>query len=128
MANNPGIWMDHCHNLKHSADGMVAHLMYEGFGHALSDRWASGQPAGVKRRGRSRDAHFRFGNTNSIGSAGGDGGLSSSERAGRKAAKALITPDRLTRKLSSTGIVEPHLRSDRGTWVNSERQLAGAST
>jgi hypothetical protein len=22
--------MDHCHNLKHSADGMVAHLMYEG--------------------------------------------------------------------------------------------------
>ena len=30
VANNPGIWMDHCHNLKHSADGMVAHLMYEG--------------------------------------------------------------------------------------------------
>ena len=30
LANNPGIWMDHCHNLKHSADGMVAHLMYEG--------------------------------------------------------------------------------------------------
>jgi FtsP/CotA-like multicopper oxidase with cupredoxin domain len=30
-ANNPGIWMDHCHNLKHAADGMVAHLMYEGF-------------------------------------------------------------------------------------------------
>jgi hypothetical protein len=22
--------MDHCHNLKHAADGMVAHLMYEG--------------------------------------------------------------------------------------------------
>jgi FtsP/CotA-like multicopper oxidase with cupredoxin domain len=31
MADNPGIWMDHCHNLKHAADGMVAHLMYEGF-------------------------------------------------------------------------------------------------
>ena len=31
VANNPGIWMDHCHNLKHAADGMVAHLMYEGF-------------------------------------------------------------------------------------------------
>jgi FtsP/CotA-like multicopper oxidase with cupredoxin domain len=32
VADNPGIWMDHCHNLKHAADGMVAHLMYEGFG------------------------------------------------------------------------------------------------
>ena len=31
VANNPGIWMDHCHNLKHAADGMVAHLMYQGF-------------------------------------------------------------------------------------------------
>jgi FtsP/CotA-like multicopper oxidase with cupredoxin domain len=30
-ANNPGIWMDHCHNLKHAADGMIAHLWYEGF-------------------------------------------------------------------------------------------------
>jgi FtsP/CotA-like multicopper oxidase with cupredoxin domain len=31
VADNPGIWMDHCHNLKHAAGGMVAHLMYEGF-------------------------------------------------------------------------------------------------
>jgi FtsP/CotA-like multicopper oxidase with cupredoxin domain len=31
VADNPGIWMDHCHNLKHAADGMVAHFMYEGF-------------------------------------------------------------------------------------------------
>ncbi|HEX6757839.1 MAG TPA: multicopper oxidase family protein [Propionibacteriaceae bacterium] len=31
VANNPGIWMDHCHNLKHAAQGMTAHLMYEGF-------------------------------------------------------------------------------------------------
>jgi FtsP/CotA-like multicopper oxidase with cupredoxin domain len=31
VADNPGIWMDHCHNLKHAAEGMVAHLMYEGF-------------------------------------------------------------------------------------------------
>ncbi len=31
VADNPGIWMDHCHNLKHAADGMVAHLMYEGY-------------------------------------------------------------------------------------------------
>jgi FtsP/CotA-like multicopper oxidase with cupredoxin domain len=30
LANNPGIWMDHCHNLKHAAQGMIAHLMYEG--------------------------------------------------------------------------------------------------
>ena len=29
VADNPGIWMDHCHNLEHAADGMVAHLMYE---------------------------------------------------------------------------------------------------
>jgi FtsP/CotA-like multicopper oxidase with cupredoxin domain len=31
VADNPGIWMDHCHNLKHAAEGMVAHLMYVGF-------------------------------------------------------------------------------------------------
>jgi FtsP/CotA-like multicopper oxidase with cupredoxin domain len=31
VANNPGLWMDHCHNLKHAAQGMIAHLMYEGF-------------------------------------------------------------------------------------------------
>jgi FtsP/CotA-like multicopper oxidase with cupredoxin domain len=30
LANNPGIWMDHCHNLPHAAEGLVAHLMYEG--------------------------------------------------------------------------------------------------
>ena len=30
LADNPGIWMDHCHNLPHAADGLVAHLMYEG--------------------------------------------------------------------------------------------------
>jgi FtsP/CotA-like multicopper oxidase with cupredoxin domain len=30
VANNPGIWLDHCHQLKHAAQGMVAHLMYEG--------------------------------------------------------------------------------------------------
>ncbi|WP_394297935.1 multicopper oxidase domain-containing protein [Gordoniibacillus kamchatkensis] len=27
---NPGIWMDHCHNLTHAALGMTLHLMYEG--------------------------------------------------------------------------------------------------
>lgn len=30
IADNPGIWMDHCHNLKHAAQGMTAHLMYAG--------------------------------------------------------------------------------------------------
>jgi FtsP/CotA-like multicopper oxidase with cupredoxin domain len=30
VADNPGVWMDHCHNLQHAAVGMVAHLMYEG--------------------------------------------------------------------------------------------------
>jgi FtsP/CotA-like multicopper oxidase with cupredoxin domain len=30
VADNPGIWADHCHNLPHAAEGLVAHLMYEG--------------------------------------------------------------------------------------------------
>ena len=30
VADNPGIWMDHCHNLKHASEGLVAHLAYEG--------------------------------------------------------------------------------------------------
>ncbi|HEY6594631.1 MAG TPA: multicopper oxidase family protein [Asanoa sp.] len=30
-ADNPGIWLDHCHNLKHAADGMIAHVAYEGY-------------------------------------------------------------------------------------------------
>lgn len=29
-ADNPGLWMDHCHNLVHAAAGMTMHLMYEG--------------------------------------------------------------------------------------------------
>jgi len=32
LADNPGIWMDHCHNLDHAADGLVAHLAYLGVG------------------------------------------------------------------------------------------------
>lgn len=35
-ADNPGIWMDHCHNLSHAAQGLVAHLMYAGV--SSSDR------------------------------------------------------------------------------------------
>jgi FtsP/CotA-like multicopper oxidase with cupredoxin domain len=30
VADNPGIWMDHCHNLPHATEGLVAHLMYGG--------------------------------------------------------------------------------------------------
>jgi FtsP/CotA-like multicopper oxidase with cupredoxin domain len=30
LADNPGIWSDHCHTLPHAADGLVAHVMYEG--------------------------------------------------------------------------------------------------
>ena len=29
-ADNPGIWMDHCHDLEHAVDGLVAHLAYTG--------------------------------------------------------------------------------------------------
>jgi FtsP/CotA-like multicopper oxidase with cupredoxin domain len=29
-ADNPGIWMDHCHNLRHAADGLTMHLTYAG--------------------------------------------------------------------------------------------------
>ncbi len=30
LADNPGIWLDHCHDLQHAADGFVMHLAYEG--------------------------------------------------------------------------------------------------
>jgi FtsP/CotA-like multicopper oxidase with cupredoxin domain len=30
VADNAGIWMDHCHNLRHAQQGLVTHLMYEG--------------------------------------------------------------------------------------------------
>lgn len=29
-ADNPGIWMDHCHNFRHGSDGMILHLAYDG--------------------------------------------------------------------------------------------------
>ncbi|MEV7964984.1 multicopper oxidase family protein [Sphaerisporangium sp. NPDC088356] len=29
-ANNPGMWMNHCHNLSHADQGMALHLAYEG--------------------------------------------------------------------------------------------------
>ncbi|TQM34873.1 FtsP/CotA-like multicopper oxidase with cupredoxin domain [Microbacterium kyungheense] len=30
VADNPGIWMDHCHNLPHAAEGLMTHLAYGG--------------------------------------------------------------------------------------------------
>ncbi|MFC5931379.1 multicopper oxidase family protein [Cryobacterium melibiosiphilum] len=30
LADNPGIWMDHCHNLDHAAEGMMMALRYRG--------------------------------------------------------------------------------------------------
>jgi FtsP/CotA-like multicopper oxidase with cupredoxin domain len=29
-ADNPGVWMDHCHNLRHAAAGLTMHLAYAG--------------------------------------------------------------------------------------------------
>jgi FtsP/CotA-like multicopper oxidase with cupredoxin domain len=42
LADNPGIWMDHCHNLPHAAEGLVAHLMYDG----VASSFRVGTPAG----------------------------------------------------------------------------------
>jgi FtsP/CotA-like multicopper oxidase with cupredoxin domain len=30
LADNPGIWMDHCHNLPHASEGLMTHLAYTG--------------------------------------------------------------------------------------------------
>ncbi|GGM43058.1 multicopper oxidase family protein [Dactylosporangium sucinum] len=30
VADNPGVWVDHCHNLDHAAEGLLAHLSYVG--------------------------------------------------------------------------------------------------
>lgn len=30
-ADNPGIWMDHCHNLPHAQEGLMTHLAYVGY-------------------------------------------------------------------------------------------------
>jgi FtsP/CotA-like multicopper oxidase with cupredoxin domain len=42
VADNPGIWMDHCHNLTHAAQGLVAHLMYAG----VREPYRVGGPSG----------------------------------------------------------------------------------
>ncbi|RZU66375.1 FtsP/CotA-like multicopper oxidase with cupredoxin domain [Microterricola gilva] len=30
VADNPGIWSDHCHTLQHAVDGLITHVMYDG--------------------------------------------------------------------------------------------------
>jgi FtsP/CotA-like multicopper oxidase with cupredoxin domain len=30
VADNPGVWMDHCHNLPHASEGLMTHLAYTG--------------------------------------------------------------------------------------------------
>ena len=40
-ADNPGIWADHCHNLPHASDGLIAHLMYAG----ITEPYRIGGPA-----------------------------------------------------------------------------------
>ena len=42
VADNPGIWMDHCHNLRHAVEGLLGHLMYQG----VSTPFAVGGTAG----------------------------------------------------------------------------------
>ncbi|TMR99903.1 multicopper oxidase family protein [Nonomuraea basaltis] len=42
VADNPGVWMDHCHNLPHASEGLTAHLMYEG----VTTPFTVGGPAG----------------------------------------------------------------------------------
>ena len=47
-ADNPGIWMAHCHNLEHATQGMVVHLVYEGVSTPYTPgRRPSRQPTGV---------------------------------------------------------------------------------
>jgi FtsP/CotA-like multicopper oxidase with cupredoxin domain len=36
-AANPGVWMNHCHNLSHADQGMVLHLAYQGVGTPFHD-------------------------------------------------------------------------------------------
>ena len=48
VADNPGLWMDHCHNLAHPAEGLMAHLMYSGVTTPVPRRWGRPQRPGVR--------------------------------------------------------------------------------
>ena len=49
VADNPGIWMDHCHNLEHARGRDDRAPDVRGRDHAVPDRAERGQPAGVGR-------------------------------------------------------------------------------
>ena len=57
-ADNPGIWMDHCHNLPHAAEGLTMHIAYAGVStpflvgaeHHNTPEYATAG-AGARRRG-----------------------------------------------------------------------------
>jgi FtsP/CotA-like multicopper oxidase with cupredoxin domain len=40
-ADNPGIWMNHCHNLPHAEQGMMLHVSYDGVTTPFADAHAS---------------------------------------------------------------------------------------
>ncbi|MEV6343847.1 multicopper oxidase family protein [Actinoplanes sp. NPDC051851] len=42
VADNPGIWADHCHNLEHVPEGLVAHLAYAGVASSFQVGGAAG--------------------------------------------------------------------------------------
>ncbi|MFD1050372.1 multicopper oxidase domain-containing protein, partial [Kibdelosporangium lantanae] len=41
-ADNPGVWMDHCHNFQHAAGGMTMHLAYDG----ITEPYRAGRATG----------------------------------------------------------------------------------
>ena len=47
VADNPGIWMDHCHNLQHAADGLHGPPDVRGGEHAVPGRAGHGEPPGL---------------------------------------------------------------------------------
>lgn len=60
-ADNPGLWMVHCHNLNHAANGMTMMVVYEG----ISTPYGS-----VRNRAICRTNHCRENQTNPTGSGG----------------------------------------------------------
>jgi FtsP/CotA-like multicopper oxidase with cupredoxin domain len=47
VADNPGIWSDHCHKLSHAAEGLVAPPRVRGRPHTVPDRRGGRQRTGV---------------------------------------------------------------------------------
>ena len=53
-ADNPGIWMDHCHNLEHATAGMMFHLAYAGVSTPFTHGPAAPTPPSNPLRATSR--------------------------------------------------------------------------